>query len=382
MIASIPPSHLIAINQHLTEAEQERARAAKSGDPRIGRALTASEGFAEYLAAGTPMLQRWSIGDSPLFYVGQAVISAAVDCRRAGYAEAVPSATLAELCRSYLAAPWCDRPDLPPVSEGLAWAARPVLGASSCLQPRSDGAYLASDYLVDQAQEGTSPLGGSPIPDSTWDTLFSLSSDQGVTAIGMGAYRAGRFEVAEKCFRRASEAGDSVALGIVAIVIGKMGRFSQLKEMFHDAAQIRHGEVMVAAAATLSANSRFGDLSDLAREAIRMADGVAGLALAGALSARGQWETLEALAAFAIDHNQTGAILSIMAVIAPSATADHLTGLLHHAIDSDSRTAIAATLLYLEPRASSLLEYAERSGQKKSATVILEWAEARGVFAE
>ncbi|MDT7806093.1 MAG: hypothetical protein QOI78_9526 [Actinomycetota bacterium] len=33
------------------------------------------------------MMQRWSVGDSPLFHVGQAVISAAVDCRRAAYPE-------------------------------------------------------------------------------------------------------------------------------------------------------------------------------------------------------------------------------------------------------------------------------------------------------
>jgi hypothetical protein len=74
-----------------------------------------------------------------------------------------------------------------------------------------------------------------------------------------------------------------------------------------------------------------------------------------------------------------------MAVLAQGATADQQTSLVHHAIDSGTRAAIAATLLYLEPSpasAASFLEYAERSGQEGSATVILDWAEARGMFGE
>ncbi|WP_103338858.1 hypothetical protein [Amycolatopsis sp. CA-126428] len=355
----------------MTEAEQERAKTARAGDPRIGRALAASEGFAEYLAAGTPMLERWSVGDSPLFYVGQALISAAVDCRRAGYSEPVPRTTLAELHLCYLPAPWCDRPDLPSVTEGLRWAAQPVLSASSCLQPRADDRYLASDYLVDQAQEGTSPLGGSPVPDDTWDAVFSLSSDRGVAAIGMVAYLADRFEFAEKCFRRAFEAGDTEAIGLIALAVGKLGRFREVKEIFREAARAGDGIVMVTAAKALSSNGGFEELTELARQAVETKIGLALPILAAAITADSPRPDLHELAVFAIDQGRTTATFVLSSFIALNPATAHLTSLARHAIEMGD-PAVAAHLLGLEPDPAhvvSFLEHARQSGRSQFAAI-------------
>lgn len=347
LIAGIPPSHLIAIGKHLTEAEQERARAAQEGDPRIGRALSGSEGFAEYLAAGTPMLQRWSIGDSPLFYVGQALISAAIDCRRAGYSEAVPGAALAELYRGYLPAPWCDRPDLPPLGEGLDWAARPVLGASSCLQPRTDGAYLASDYLVDRAQEGASPLGDSPIPDHTWEVLLSVSSGPNIVSVGLGAYDSGRFETAEIFFRRALGSGDETALGPLSMAIGRMKRFSEVNDILRNAARAGNKDVMAHALLALMTGDRFGDISDLARRAI--IDGATDVIYLAttALSAEARSGDLHDLLVVAIDHGQPDMIYAITTSARKLLSVEQIAGLVQYSIESGSASIVAAIIFGL-----------------------------------
>ncbi|MEV4146871.1 hypothetical protein AB0J40_24605 [Amycolatopsis sp. NPDC049691] len=356
LIAGIPPSHLIVIDKHLTEAERERAKTAQAGDPRISQALIASEGFAEYLAAGTPMLQRWSIGDSPLFYVGQAVISAAIDCRRAGYSEAVPGAALAELYRGYLPSPWRDRSDLPPVAEGLDWAARPVLGASSCLQPRTGGAYLASDYLVDRAQEGTCPLGDSPIPDRTWEVLLSVSSGQNIVSVGLAAYDGGRFETAERFFRRAVDSGDETALGPLSMTIGRMNRFSEVNDILLNAAQSGNEDVMAYALMALAIGDRFGDISDLARQAITDDDSDVIYLATAALSERGRSGDLHDLFAVAIDHGRPDMIYAISASARKLLSAEQLVSLVRCSIETGNAPAVAATIFSLKDTRG---EYAE-----------------------
>lgn len=385
LITALPPNHLITIKQHLTETEQERARIAQASDPRVGRALAAPEGFAEYLAAGTSMLERWSVGDSPLFHVGQALISAAVDCRRAGYADAVPGATLAKLHRSYLSAPWCDRPDLPPIAEGLAWAARPVLGASSCLQPRSGGTFLASDYLVDRAQEGTSPLSGAPIPDGTWEALVTLSAGRHVVALGFGAYRAGRFEVAERCFQRALEAGDEGASGPAALAIAKLGRFSEVTAIFRAAAASGNDTAMVGAALALSWNGRFADLAELTREAAENGNSNALLSLINSLADVDRWQEIHNMAIFAIDGNLAQAVPSIMIKASQNPAADRLLELAHHALDSRQQGLIIDVLLTTAPSSDqvhTLLQHALKSNNKTGASTILTWLSREGRFEE
>jgi hypothetical protein len=127
----------IRIDPELSTAERQRAT--ESTDSRVGEATNSGIGFGEYLIAGPAMMGHWEHGEGPTFLLGQALVSAAVDCRRAGYHDPVPADILGSLYRSYLPAAWRNRADLPPLEQGLEWASRPVLGASSCLIPYHNG---------------------------------------------------------------------------------------------------------------------------------------------------------------------------------------------------------------------------------------------------
>ena len=72
----------IEVGQRLTIAERASINPAEP-DPRVVDALASTAGFAEYLAAGPEMMRYWTTGDGPLFDLGQALVCAAVDCRRA-----------------------------------------------------------------------------------------------------------------------------------------------------------------------------------------------------------------------------------------------------------------------------------------------------------
>ncbi|GAA1313130.1 tetratricopeptide repeat protein [Saccharothrix xinjiangensis] len=221
LLARVQGRRRIAVAPSLGPAEEDRALAVPDG--RVRRAVEAPEGFAEHLAAGVAMMDRWAIGDGPLFLLGQALVSAAVDCRRAGHHEPVPTSLLEEVHRHYLPPAWRDRNDLPPIAEALAWAHRPVLGASSCLQPRPGGTHLASDYLLDRTQSGQSPLTG-PVRAELWPALLAATPPWAAIAIGYAAYGCEELEVAERAYRRAVAAGRDEALFPLGLVLKDQGR--------------------------------------------------------------------------------------------------------------------------------------------------------------
>ncbi|NKE55406.1 tetratricopeptide repeat protein [Lentzea sp. PSKA42] len=222
LIAQVQGRRRIKVAADLSSSEQGRAQQVGGLDGRVRRAVQALEGFAEYLAAGTAMMDRWSIGDGPLFLVGQALISAAVDCRRAGYHKPVPTTLLGELHRHYMAPAWRHRDDLPTIAEALRWTHQPVLGASSCLQPRSQNTALASDYLLDRAQNGQSPL-PERVNDVLWPMLLDTTSAVDALPIGNAAYHADQFDIAQAAWEHASTANISalVNLGILLVEQGR-----------------------------------------------------------------------------------------------------------------------------------------------------------------
>ncbi|SCF21224.1 hypothetical protein GA0070558_15226, partial [Micromonospora haikouensis] len=210
LVAQIRGRRRIRVGQHLTGSERTTAEA--TGDDRIAAALTVGVGFAEYLAAGPAMMRRWSVGDGPLFEVGQALISAGVDCRRAGYTDPIPRDLLAKLYRPYLSPAWRHRADLPTISEGLAWACERVLGASSCLLPHDGDTYTASDYLLDRTTTDQGPLATTPVPDRVWATLLAIATPRQAVNIGLRAYATQRTDTAEHAWRIAADAGDTEAM--------------------------------------------------------------------------------------------------------------------------------------------------------------------------
>jgi hypothetical protein len=167
---------------------KELARAAKfRSDDRIAAALDSvgSVGFAEYLAAGPALFDRWEMGRQGANQVGAALVSAAVDYQRAGYLGPIPDSWLEVAYPSYLEVRTIVRIPATGLEDGYRWATEVVHGASSCLIPFADKKFVAFDYLVDRVQAstalevepGTGVLIGTAfeslkeIPDVIWHTL-------------------------------------------------------------------------------------------------------------------------------------------------------------------------------------------------------------------
>lgn len=235
LITSLPRDRLIAVGQYLSGSERGLL-VSDELDARVAAALEAggrphgSIGFAEYLAAGPAMMDRWSVGDGAVFDVGQALLSAAVDCRRAGYHRPIPSRVLVQIYGLYVSPARRDRADLPSVEEGFRWACQPVLGASSCLSPRSEGRYIASDYLLDRTQAGQGPLAGTVVLDEVWSTLLSLNDSHESGSVGVNAWWAGRKDIAEAALRIAADAWDATGVMNLGPLLAEQGRMHEAEQ--------------------------------------------------------------------------------------------------------------------------------------------------------
>ncbi|WP_158888240.1 hypothetical protein [Amycolatopsis anabasis] len=136
-------------------------------------------GFAAILAGAPAALRNWRRATHPL---GAALVSAAVDFRRARYTAPVPFAWLKAVAPEYLDPRDEGAADYP---AALAWAAR---GAYPCLVERGDGAYLAADHLLEDAPEHSRDIPADlwhllaeelPVDDPHYLTCMSLAGRAG-----------------------------------------------------------------------------------------------------------------------------------------------------------------------------------------------------------
>ncbi|MCP2203791.1 hypothetical protein LX90_007518 [Lentzea flava] len=282
LIAQVQGRRRIPVAAALSASERERAQQVGERDGRVRRAVQAPEGFAEYLAAGTAMMGRWSIGDGPLFMVGQALISAAVDCRRAGYHKPVSITLLGELHRHYMAPTWRHRDDLPTIAEALRWTHQPVLGASSCLQPRSQSTALASDYLLDRSRSGQSPL-PERVNDILWLRLLDSSAAVDAISIGNAAYHADLVDIAQAAWEKASTANVR-ALVNLGILMKEKGCEDEAEKLYHAAADAGDTIAMGLVGMLLMERGRDDESLDYLRRAVEAgetkATGLLGMMLA------------------------------------------------------------------------------------------------------
>lgn len=208
LVSQLQGRRRISVGQFLSGNELDVALEL-ADDERLAAAARSGIGFGEYLAAGPAILQRWCIGEGPLYEVGRGLIAAATDCRRAGFVGPIPQELLASLYRRYVSPGWQDRGDLPSAADGLRWASAPVLGASSCLSPvASLDAFTVSDYLVDETANGFGPLAQAEIPDLVWHSLLPLLDDRTASSVGLEAHYRDRIDVAVAAFRISATAGD------------------------------------------------------------------------------------------------------------------------------------------------------------------------------
>ncbi|MFB9498595.1 tetratricopeptide repeat protein [Saccharothrix mutabilis subsp. capreolus] len=378
LIAYIQGRRRIPVAGALSLTERKRAEQMGGRDGRVRRALDAQEGFAEYLAAGTAMMDRWLIGDGPLFLVGQALISAAVDCRRAGYHKPVPTSLLNELHHHYLPPAWRHRDDRPSITEALHWAHQPVLGASSCLQPRSSNTDLASDYLLDRAQAGQSLL-PEKVNDALWPALLHVVDPADALPIGFAAYREalpdvaqtaweraatattdaltplgvlldqqGHTDEAEQLYRRAIDAGHTDALGFLGLLLAQQDHTDEAIEHLQRAIDAGHTDVLRSLGLLLAKQGHTDEAEQLYRRAID-AGHTDALGSLGLLLAR-QGHTDEAIEHLqrAIDAGHTDVLRSLGLLLAKQGHTDEAEQLYRRAIDAGHTDALGSLGLLLD----------------------------------
>ncbi|MCP2270584.1 tetratricopeptide repeat protein [Actinokineospora diospyrosa] len=187
----------VRIDRVFTEPELGQARD-RDRDPRIAEALLHADvhGLAEYLAAGPQLLERWHNGRTRGTHPrGAALVSAAVELRRAGYHGPLPRALLE---KTHEVAP-SDRPE--DLEAAWTWATQPWHDSVALLEPMRNDAVAVFDYLVDHTQRTTSP-DNPPSAELIVAALDHASSSDN-ESMGLTAYRGGRYELAYTAYSRA-----------------------------------------------------------------------------------------------------------------------------------------------------------------------------------
>jgi hypothetical protein len=98
-------THRIVIDRLFSAPERARAAALARDDRRLADALAHADryGIAEYMSSGPQLHTEWQNGwERGAHPRGAALVTAAVDCRRAGYTAPLPKALLDELHQEYL----------------------------------------------------------------------------------------------------------------------------------------------------------------------------------------------------------------------------------------------------------------------------------------
>lgn len=249
----------IRVNRRWSTAEV--AAAAKATDPRIAAAVAVADrhGIAEYLASGPKLVadlrDAW---DSVGHQRGAALVTAAVDLRRAGYHREVPLAVFRGLHDSYLV----DGQRVESWEEAARWATEPLHVTTSLLEPLGENGYRAFDYLVDSALRDPT---ATPVPDQVWAAIIEYAEPPDMVAIAWEAVHAGKLDVVRRAADRAMEGQDLMLAATLVNCLGDAGLDAEAVE--------RLTEILAAAEGKVSS----AELTRLRRlVAWRMGDRVAG----------------------------------------------------------------------------------------------------------
>ncbi|MFD9356628.1 hypothetical protein [Streptomyces sp. NPDC060031] len=210
---------VIRLPRHWSPRERDRA-AAHGGDPRIGAALRAGErfGVAEVLAAGPELLaswdNAWAPGANPR---GAAVVTAAVDCRRAGLRRPVTREWLRELHAPYLAARGGGDLQPEPFAAAMEWACAAAYATSGLLVGNYGAGFTAFDYLLNAPGQGA-------VPDHLWRGLLARVEPADAYDMGLVAHQEGRLARAVEALAFARRGGVPGAELPLATAIGDSGQ--------------------------------------------------------------------------------------------------------------------------------------------------------------
>ncbi|WP_405142636.1 tetratricopeptide repeat protein [Sphaerisporangium sp. NBC_01403] len=197
-------AHQVRLFKRFSSEEIARAKGLIA-DQRIAMALEyrSEFGIAEYLAAA-PELARayenaWDIGANPR---GAALVSSAIDCRRAGFLSPIPRALLEQLHEGCLSKAGGQRLNPESLEEAWQWATRPRQATAALLSivsTRQDVAVF--DYLVDMKQSAQE--GQWYATETFINTSLTYASASDSLALGEHAYWGDHHLASQKAFRRA-----------------------------------------------------------------------------------------------------------------------------------------------------------------------------------
>ncbi|WP_330358375.1 tetratricopeptide repeat protein [Streptomyces chartreusis] len=210
-------AHVIRLPRRWSEHECRRA-AAHADDARIAAALHTCDrfGIAETIAAGPELMaawqNAWAPGTNPR---AAALVTAAVDCRRAGLRSAVTGDLLQRLHEPLTERGGSDlRPE--PLTTAFQWACTPALATSGLLLHDGDGRYQAFDYLINTPRL-------DPIPDHLWNTLLAAVGPEDAYDLGLVAHQQARLQRAITALTKAHEGSVAEAEFPLALALGDGG---------------------------------------------------------------------------------------------------------------------------------------------------------------
>ncbi len=214
--------------RHDRPAEDDLRRAFPDPDVRERIART---GIGEYVGAAQHVRHRLTAGAhaSPL---GLALVAGAADWARAGLTRPVPADLLPRLAAPHLS----DRQRTELADEtkyraALDWATREITPTVSLLEA-VDGAYRVYDFALDHLAAGDEPI---PIPN--WQlAIDSADGDDRLYSLGFQAMVNHDLPVvAEQAFTKAAEAGNTMAMTSLGVLLLQHGRIEEAEQRLHAA---------------------------------------------------------------------------------------------------------------------------------------------------
>ncbi|WP_157431548.1 SEL1-like repeat protein [Actinomadura hibisca] len=285
----------IIIQRRWTSSEIERAK--HSDDRRILDAVSRQDiyGIAEYLAAGPKLLDEWRIAKGSASHPrGAALVSAAIDLRRAGMAEAISIDLIRQTHEWYLEAEGgiLLRPE--PYDAAVRWACERRYGVTSMLLPSPKGPsfYRVFDYLQDSIAGDPE---SSPIPGHVWEAAISYAhmDASALFSIGVAADQQDNQHVAEKAWGRLIENGDVSTIQMLGRMYVRRNQSDKAKKIWAKAADAGNIEAAIDLGMLFEREGNLTEAEVWHRVAANAGDGHAALHLAGITSESGRPEEAE-----------------------------------------------------------------------------------------
>lgn len=289
-------------------SSSEIGRARSVHDVRVLDALLHGDdfGIAEYLAAGPKLYKEWQLAWDGINPRGAALVSAAVDCVRAGLTDAVPLSLIRAIHEHYLdrAGGRILRPES--FEAAIAWAERRRYGVTSLLVPaKIANAYRVFDYLPDEVSRSAP---GLAIPDTVWNEICRHfeTHEAVLTSVATAAASQDRPDVAESILKNLADAGSAQASLSLGNLFARLGRTEDAAERFRSAAEADSREAMTQLGIALERERNLVDAELWLTKASRLGDSHALVHLAQIAVDKGHVGRAEKLLREAVKNKEEG----------------------------------------------------------------------------